>query len=133
MSDKATEWLTKARDDLHAVELLQTFDDYPLAVAAFHCQQAVEKSLKAFLTASGVPFLHRHDLGYLLDLCLGVDTAFVTLEPMIDGLTPYAVEIRYPTDFPLQPESDDVDTFHYQAQAVYEFVQKKLEAATGSP
>ena len=69
MNGDPTEWLTKARDDLTTVGLLRVFDEYPAVVACFHCQQAVEKSLKAFLAARDIPFLYRHDLGYLLDLC----------------------------------------------------------------
>jgi HEPN domain-containing protein len=58
MTDAVADWLAKAGDDLRTVELLMTVDDYPYVVAAFHCQQAVEKSLKAFLTAHGVPLLY---------------------------------------------------------------------------
>ncbi len=49
MTGTVSDWLAKAYDDLRTVELLEAFDDYPCVVAAFHCQQAVEKSLKAFL------------------------------------------------------------------------------------
>jgi HEPN domain-containing protein len=126
MNGTLTEWLAKAWDDLQVVELLQVFEEYPCAAAAFHCQQAVEKSLKAFLIACHIPFLYRHDLGYLLDLCLDADPEFAVLEPQIEGLTPYAVEIRYPADFPLQPTRQEVEAFYRQAQTVYEFVQRKL-------
>ena len=57
MNARAREWLAKAEADLQAVALLLTFETYPRAVAAFHCQQAVEKSLKAFLVAYAIPFL----------------------------------------------------------------------------
>jgi HEPN domain-containing protein len=125
MIGTAAEWLTKARDDLYTVELLRVFDDYPCVVAAFHCQQAVEKSLKAFLTAHKVPFRFRHDLGYLLDLCCEVEPECAALEPHIDGLTPYAVEVRYPADLPLSPTPQDVEQFHRQAQLVYQFVASR--------
>ncbi len=108
--------------------LLLTFADYPRTVAAFHCQQTVEKSLKAFLVAHNVPFLFRHDLGYLLDLCLGVAPTCTALEPHIVGLTPYAVEMRYPTDLPLAPTAEQIEVFYRQAQAVYHFVQSKINA-----
>lgn len=94
MSAKANEWVKQAKADLTAAEMLQTFDDYPVAILAFHCQQAVEKSLKAFLTARNIPFLFRHDLAYLLDLCIEVEASFAELESEIAGLTPYAVEGR---------------------------------------
>jgi HEPN domain-containing protein len=126
MIGTASDWLAKAHDDLQTVVLLLTFDDYPRAIAAFHCQQAAEKSLKALLTAYGVPFLYRHDLGYLLDLCLDVDPACAELEPHIDGLTPYAVEMRYPADLPLTPTASEVKQFYRQAQTVYRFVESRI-------
>jgi HEPN domain-containing protein len=49
MTGTVADWLAKARDDLHTVKLLLTSDNYPCVVAAFHCQQAVEKSLKALM------------------------------------------------------------------------------------
>lgn len=126
MTGIASEWLSKAQDDLRTVELLQTFDQYPTAVAAFHCQQAVEKSLKAYLAAHDVPFLYKHDLGYLLDLCRSVDAECAALESEISGLTPYAVEMRYPADLPLQATQKDIEKFQHQAQTVYEFVMSRL-------
>ena len=41
-------WLDRARRDLRAAQLLTAGDSN--AEALFHCQQAVEKALKAFLT-----------------------------------------------------------------------------------
>jgi|CXWL01.1.fsa_nt_gi HEPN domain-containing protein len=127
MNAKVNEWLKRAKADLTAAELLQTFEEYPVAILAFHCQQAVEKSLKAFLTARDVPFLFRHDLGYLLDLCINADPALSELESEIAGLTPYAVEGRYPTDIPLEPTKEDGQTFYQQAKNVFVFVSKKIE------
>ena len=126
MNGQANEWLSKAQDDLQAVALLLTFDVYPRNIVAFHCQQAVEKSLKAFLTSQDIPFLYRHDLGYLLDLCLEIDATFIELEAHIVGLTPYAVEMRYPADLPLNPTKAQIQQFYRQAQAVIAFVQTKI-------
>lgn len=126
MNARAREWLEKALADLETVNLLLQFASFPRSVAAFHCQQAVEKSLKAFLVAHDVPFLFRHDLGYLLDLCITVDSACNALEPHIVGLTPYAVEMRYPTDLPLDPTAEQVRRFFHQAQAVVTWVKAAL-------
>lgn len=125
MTGTVSDWLAKARDDLYAVELLKTFDEYPCAIAVFHCQQAVEKSLKAFLATHNAPFLYRHDLSYLLDLCRDADPECAALEPHIDGLTPYAVEMRYPADLPLTPTRQEVEQFYRQTQTVYEFVASR--------
>jgi HEPN domain-containing protein len=126
MTDKVAEWLSRAQADLVAAELLLKFNEYPTAILAFHCQQVVEKSLKAFLTAQKVPFLFRHDLAYLLDLCSSVDSSFGELDSQISGLTPYAVDGRYPTDLPLNPTKDEARIFYLQAQTVLEFVKLKV-------
>lgn len=127
MNERVAEWLTLAQADLTAAELLQQFDEYPTSILAFHCQQAVEKGLKAFLTEQDIAFLFRHDLPYLLDLCSEADADFADLEPQISGLTPYAVEARYPIDLPLTPTQDEARAFYQQAQTVLEFVRRKLE------
>ncbi len=45
------EWLQKADPDIRLAEFLLTENTPFLDAAAFHCQQAVEKYLKAFLIA----------------------------------------------------------------------------------
>jgi HEPN domain-containing protein len=126
MSGTATDWLAKAHDDLLAAEILLSVEQFPALIAAFHCQQTVENSLKAFLVARSVPFLYRHDLGYLLDLCRDADPACEVLEPHIAGLTPFAVEMRYPVDLPVVISDQEAQQFHRQAQAVYEFVRQRV-------
>lgn len=53
---------------MRAAEFLLTESAAFPSVAAFHCQQAAEKYLKAFLTWHGVEFPKTHDIGVLLDL-----------------------------------------------------------------
>jgi HEPN domain-containing protein len=48
------EWMEKAATDLRAARIL--LHAHIASSALFHCQQAAEKSLKAFLTGHGVPF-----------------------------------------------------------------------------
>jgi HEPN domain-containing protein len=72
-------WLTKAGHDWSAVRKIFTPDCQETGVAAFHCQQAVEKTLKAYLVSRGVEFEKIHDLRRLLDYCVGVDQTFDSL------------------------------------------------------
>lgn len=66
--------------------------------ALFHCQQAVEKSLKGYLTAHDSPFKKTHDLDELSRACLEVDaTLQAVVQPAIP-LTIFAWEFRYPGD-----------------------------------
>lgn len=49
-------WLIKSQHDLGSAGRLMEGDNPYLDTAVYHCQQAAEKSLKAFLTYHDVPF-----------------------------------------------------------------------------
>lgn len=91
-------WLRKAESDLAAVELALNAG-VALDTACFHAQQGAEKLLKAYLLARGVEFPFTHNLARLLDLCRAHDPAFATLAPLAAVLTPYAVAMRYDSEF----------------------------------
>lgn len=65
------------------------------AVALFHAQQALEKSLKAILFAKGLASRKTHDIFELADTLdqAGIDLPFDT--DALAQLSPYAVEFRY--------------------------------------
>jgi HEPN domain-containing protein len=94
------QWLAKAEMDLLAAELLLKEAEPLNEVAAFHCQQAAEKSLEALLTSRQLEFSKTHDLGELLDL---ISRVLPELARELDGieiLTPFGVAVRYPGSFP---------------------------------
>lgn len=47
------QWLVKANEDLLVVDKLTEYEIIAKSSVCFHCQQAVEKFLKAFLIAKG--------------------------------------------------------------------------------
>jgi HEPN domain-containing protein len=53
--------------DLAAAQVLAASEGDFSYVVCFHCQQAVEKMLKAALLASGVEPARTHDVGFLLE------------------------------------------------------------------
>jgi len=64
-------------------------------IVGFHCQQAAEKLLKAWLTQRAQPFPRTHNLLTLLEL---VEAAGGKPPPdlqEVDTLTPYGVFLRY--------------------------------------
>ncbi len=67
--DEVRAWLHKANSDLLSAQILVEHSPLVLGPAAFHCQQADEKKLKAFLVWRSVPFEKVHSLVYLMDLC----------------------------------------------------------------
>ncbi len=123
--DEITEWLQKARNDLLSAQILVEHRPPVLDTAMFHCQQAVEKTLKAFLVWKAVPFEKVHSLPYLLDLCEAEEPDLVSLRDSVEALSPFAVEIRYPgevMEISLQEAVDALTT----AQAVWDFVLELL-------
>jgi HEPN domain-containing protein len=48
-TEQVVEWLVKAERDLMSAEILLDHEPLVLDTACFHCQQAAEKALKAFL------------------------------------------------------------------------------------
>jgi HEPN domain-containing protein len=92
-------WLQKAEDDIKVAKHILVMNDPPTGMICFHCQQAIEKYLKAFLTSHDVRVKKTHDLGMLLDMCLEIDKEFEKMDKAeVASLTPFAVEIRYPDE-----------------------------------
>jgi HEPN domain-containing protein len=93
--DLAASLLMKARDDLRALRVLAQHAEVSDEVVGFHAQQAVEKAVKAVLTAAGVRAGRTHDLGRLIRL---VRDAGTDVPEWIEGtfvFEPFAVTWRY--------------------------------------
>jgi HEPN domain-containing protein len=91
------EWIDKAEGDFATAEReLQVQQRPNFDAVCFHSQQCAEKYLKACLQEANVAFSKTHDLGTLLDLCLPIEPNWSSLRSIVDGLTTYAVEFRYP-------------------------------------
>jgi HEPN domain-containing protein len=93
---EARAWLVKASADILAAELDFGADPLLLGDAAFHCQQAVEKTIKAFLSWHDVPFRKTHDLVELSAQCLEIDPSLEATLRSASYLTEYGWRFRYP-------------------------------------
>ena len=120
------EWLTRAEHDLRVAEFLLTMPDAPPESIGFHAQQCAEKALKAFLTLRQIHFERRHDLNYLIDLCVPLDSSFEQFRADADELTPYAVEYRYPDALPLISLASVRSAVDIASQ-IYTFVLARLK------
>ena len=83
-------WLVKASQDLRAVEICLSAEPPHTEDAFFHCQQAVEKALKAFLTWHDQPFGKTHDLGLIGGLCVELDATLQEIVGRVGRLTQFA-------------------------------------------
>ena len=90
------EWLRLADDDLRLAGLTLKDTEPVYWAAAFHCQQAAEKSLKAFLAYNEYHVEKTHDIEFLVKLCMKF---LPEMEQFIESgaaLSEYAVDPRYP-------------------------------------
>ena len=68
--EETRSWLSKSRNDIRAARHDLVAEPPLLSDALFHCQQAVEKALKGFLTWHDEPFRKTHNLVELGRLAL---------------------------------------------------------------
>lgn len=118
------EWLLKARHDLASAERLLSGEEPLRDTGCFHCQQTVEKLLKAFPSYHAVEFEKSHSLVYLVDLCVQLDESFKSLYRTAQNLTVYAVGIRYP-GFP-EPGEDEAQEALEMAHRAWSFILQYL-------
>ena len=100
------QWVQKADQDMRAAESLLADEPPLLYPSCFHSQQGAEKYLKALLTWREVEFPKTHVIGELLDLVATVDAQLAESLAGATALSPYGVEVRYPTDQP-EPDHDE--------------------------
>ena len=92
------QWISKGDHDLGTAKITYLYIPEYLDTVTFHCQQAVEKYLKAYLIFLSIPFKFTHDLVYLLDLITQIDSDFHNYYETISELQGYAIEVRYPNE-----------------------------------
>ena len=100
--------MSRAELDLRAAKVDLGADPPLLADAAFHCQQAVEKALKALLTHHDHLFRQTHDIGELGLACLEHEPSLEALLRESAPLTEYAWRFRYPGEV-FEPDRQEVE------------------------
>lgn len=114
----AQQWLIKAEHDLASARRLGSGQEPIPDTAAYHCQQAGEKALKAVLAWKGAALRMTHDLRVLLDALVGELPDLESLRDAAELLTPYATAYRYPGD-PAQPGEDELQEALEAAERVF--------------
>jgi HEPN domain-containing protein len=128
-ASEAKAWMVKAWRDLETARRAATGEPPFYDVAVYHCQQAAEKAVKAFLVHHGKSYEKTHDIEVLADIAGEIDSNFSKLADAADALTPYATRFRYPNaTFAVEPEPAEYDEALKYAQAIYDFVLNLLPA-----
>ena len=97
MKAATREWIRCAEEDFDVANaLLRRRTKIAANTIGFHCQQCVEKYLKARLEEGGLNAPKTHDLVVLLQLVLPVEPLWASFAPALRRLNDYAVKFRYP-------------------------------------
>ena len=93
--EEAVTLLQAAQRDLQALTGMLDREVFADEIFGFHGQQAVEKSLKAWLAALGDAYPYTHDLMSLMQRIEGLGyPVLAEFEPLLE-FTLYAVQFRY--------------------------------------
>jgi len=93
--DQAELLLRLAREDELAARSPVPIEAVADSILGFHCQQAVEKALKAALAAHEVDVPRTHDLEGLLRRCRRTGIEIPERLQGVERLAPYGVQMRY--------------------------------------
>jgi len=121
--DETFTWVEKAQRDLQSARLLMAGQEYGNAL--YHCQQAAEKALKAFLTYHQTPFRKTHELNELFADILAIDHS---LQPVLDQankLSDYAWKFRYP-GAPYEPDAAEASEGLQRAELTVREIERRL-------
>ena len=114
-------WIQRADNDISSAYFLtKEMHPIPTEIVCFHCQQAAEKYLKAFLVYNDQEPPKTHDLIELARLCNNFDKDFLLLIPKCEYLFPFAIQTRYPSK--LEIKDEDIKTALAYAKDIIEFV-----------
>jgi HEPN domain-containing protein len=126
------DWLAVAEMDKRGAEVLLAADPPELGLAAFHCQQALEKLLKGFLTLAGKRGRKTHSLAQLGAAAV---TSFPDIAEQVGAArnwSNWAVDFRYPSRedrITPPPEEDELR----RALNIVDALAMRLRAANPEP
>lgn len=125
-SKKYYDWLNHAEDDLTAANLLKSHADCYNA-AAFHCQQAIEKALKAYILFRSGQLVDGHNLMWLCRQAKKYDKGFHQWFDECADLNQCYIETRYPADILKELDAKEVANFYRMATEMFNFIDDEID------
>jgi HEPN domain-containing protein len=127
MKKLARNWLSFARLDLEAADKLRR-DPEMTGIAAFHCQQCAEKSLKAIIAQNDLTVPRTHDLITLYAQVSELASSVNLDEEILRQIDEAYIETRYPTDTATEAgpriSIDRAERFGAESRRIYEQARK---------
>ena len=123
---EAREWLDYAARDLDAAKILSRHYPVSREIVCYHCQQAAEKYLKAYLISASTPFEKAHDLERRAALCAPFDDSLAMFRESLRYLTIFGVVTRYPSS--VEIAEADVSEALEKAEALKDHLLPRITA-----
>jgi HEPN domain-containing protein len=118
-------WIKKAAKDMLTAEHELSFPDAVTESICFHCQQATEKLLKAYLIFLDIPITKTHEIGELITKCENRDREISVFKEEADKLTDYAIAVRYPEE-PFEPTLQEAKEAFVLAGKIRDFILGRI-------
>lgn len=118
-SKRYYDWLFHAYQDLLAAKVLIK-DKRLYDSVVFHCQQAMEKSLKGYLLYKARRLFDGHNVTWLCKQAAMLDEGFKQWISKSTSLNRYYIETRYPADIP-------VDISYETAKEILEATEELID------
>jgi len=134
VADLVKGWLAKGDSDL-AEAARCAGSTGPYDTGCFHCQQAVEKFIKAVFCLHGQPAPNTHDLGRLSGMVAAIEPSLMLARTEILALTDYAGRLRYDSDFwPEQSElAESLSVARQVRMEIFAVVPTSMHPASQHP
>lgn len=113
--------MERAEADLYSALLLKELNG-DNCNAAFHCQQCIEKALKAYVLFMQNKHIDGHNLTYLCRSAVKIDPKFTEWLDESVELNRYYIETRYPTDEGFDVTDGDLEKIYVMAGEMYKFI-----------
>lgn len=125
-STRYYDWLDKAGDDFASAQHLREYEEC-YNNAAFHCQQAIEKALKAYILIKSDILVEGHNLTWLCKRAMKYDEVFENWLEQSASLNKCYVETRYPADLPLELDCEELSAYFNMAKEMYLFICAEVD------
>ena len=125
-SKRYYDWLFHAYQDLLAAKTLIE-DNRLYEPTVFHCQQAIEKSLKAYMLFKTHRLFDGHNLTWLCKQAALMDGNFVKWIEKSALLSRYYIETRYPADDLLEIDRATLDDLLDSTSEMLNFICDQIK------
>ncbi len=118
-------WMVYAYNDLFSAKLLAE-DERCQRNAVFHCQQCIEKALKAYLMFKRHRLYDGHNLTWLCKQAMQYDQNFEKWLEESTAINKFYIETRYPSDIMIDITTEMLSELIESTSGILEFITQLI-------